>query len=95
MWEPVLCGGAIIVKPDIVGMFLSEHVAPEDDRLAKLAPACIFFVSEFSRFSLISIILRFQSPIDGQVYAILNALSVFVGGWINGLAEFSLRVAEL
>ena len=46
-----LVWGAIIVKRDIVGVFLSEHVAPEDDRLAKLAPACIFFVSEFSRFS--------------------------------------------
>ena len=47
----------------------------------------------FAIASSFRILLRFESPIDGQVYAILNALSVFVGGWINGLAEFSLRVA--
>ena len=46
-----LVRGTRIVKRDIVGMFLAEHVPPEDDRLTKPAPAYISFVSEFSGFS--------------------------------------------
>ena len=68
--------------------FIFLIILPSNIRFASIILNCMRFASSFR------ILLSFSSPIDGQVYAILDALSVFVGGnRINGLAEFSLRVA--